>query len=42
MEQMTYAVGSLILKYAVLMHSCPTAYVIRHFKPSDKFLTKLA
>ena len=24
-EQMTYAVGSLILKYIVLMHSGPTA-----------------
>ena len=29
-EQMTYAVGSLMLKSIVVMHSCPTAYVIKH------------
>ena len=34
---MTYAVGSLILKYIVLMHSCPTAYVIRHFNRAINF-----
>ena len=27
---MTYAVGSLILKSIVLMHSCPTRYGIKH------------
>ena len=36
-EQMTYAVGSLILKYIVLMHSCPTAYVIGHFNRAINF-----
>ena len=29
-EQMTYAVGSLMLKSIVVMHSCPVAYVIKH------------
>ena len=30
-QQMTYAVGSLMLKLIVVMHSCVTTYVIKHF-----------
>ena len=36
-EQMTYAVGSLMTKSIVVMHSCPTAYVIKQFNRALDF-----
>ena len=35
-EQMAYAVGSLMLKSIVVMHSCPTVYVIKHINRALK------
>ena len=36
-EQMTYAVGPLMLKSIVVMHSCPTTYIIKHFNRTLNF-----
>ena len=36
-EQMTYAVGLLMLTSIVVMHSCPNAYVIKHFNRALNF-----
>ena len=36
-EEMTYAVGSLMVKSIVVLHSCPTSYVIKHFNRALNF-----
>ena len=36
-EGMTFVVGSLMLKFIVVMHSCRTAYIIKHFNRALNF-----
>ena len=33
--------GSLMLKFINVMHSCPTAYVIKHLEPNRYYLMKI-